>query len=148
MRIPLSLTEKGIEVVARVTCPGRKLSSTFNFLIDTGSDRSFLSWEDATKARIDPEELPRYPIPVAGLGGTTEAKHLNDPCFVHVQAEDGTLRTVELPDGMLVYRPARRKETRWVAGAAISLLGRDFLRESRWTLRVNLASGELYLEGL
>jgi len=146
MRSRLLLTEKGIEVVAVFTCPARRISKTFNFLIDTGSMASYLGWEDALKAGIDADKLPGSPRPVFGFGGAADVKHLPDPCFLHVRYEEGGMETVELPQGIMVYRPSRRKTARWQSGPSFSILGRDFLRNSGWRLVVNLAQEEAFFE--
>ncbi|TLZ75652.1 MAG: hypothetical protein E6K08_08215 [Methanobacteriota archaeon] len=146
MRSRLVLSERGIEVVAQFTCPARRITQTYNFLIDTGSSASYLGWEDATKAGIKVEELPSSSKPIFGFGGAADVKHLKDPSFLHVRFEDNTLETVELPDGILVYRPSRRKTTHWQSGPSVSLLGRDFLRMSGWKLIANLPREEAYLE--
>jgi len=73
-------------------------------------------------------------------------KHLKETCFLHVRFEGNTLETVELPDGILVYRPSRRKTTHWRSGPSVSLLGREFLRMSGWKLIADLPRQEAYLE--
>ena len=146
MRSRLVLSERGIEVVAQFTCPMRHITQTYNFLIDTGSSSSYLGWEDAAKAGIKVEELPSSSKPIFGFGGAADVKHLKEPCFLHVRFEGNTLETVGLPDGILVYRPSRRKTTHWRSGPSVSLLGRDFLRMSGWKLIADLPRQEAYLE--
>ena len=122
------------------------MHGTFNFIVDTGSAASFLSWEDAKKMGIDIDELPVHPKGVAGFGGTAEARHLKETCYVYLTTEEGTLTTVELPEGMVLSRPPRKKKTHWVPGSGVTILGRDFLEKSGLTLRINLRKNELFLE--
>lgn len=147
MRASLLLTEKGIEAVVRFTCPSRGISRTLHFLVDTGSGLSFLGWKDALQADIDPEQLPGYGKPVAGFGGAADAKHLKDPCFIYLDFE-GKLIEVELPEGVLVYRPSRTRTKRWTLQESVSLLGRDAIRSSGCRLVVDLPRGEAYFERL
>jgi hypothetical protein len=102
LRSRLVLTEKGIELVARLTCPSKKISKVLNFILDTGSQRSFLGWQDASEAGVDVEGLPSSTKPVLGFGGAAEAKHLNEPCFFHVDLDGVRLETVELMNGILI----------------------------------------------
>ena len=146
MRSRLVLGERGIEAVAHFTCPSRMISKALHFVVDTGSELSFLGWKDAILAGIEVESLPAYPRPVAGFGGAAEAKHLRDPCFVYLDFDD-TLKQVELPNGMLVYRPSRTKTKHWRIEESVSILGRDFIRNSGSKLVVDLANDEAYFEG-
>jgi hypothetical protein len=146
MRSRLLLTEKGIEVVALFTCPARRISQTFNFLIDTGSTASYLGWEDALKAGIDVDKLPGSAKPTFGFGGAADVKQLPEPCFLHVRYGEAGMETVELPQGIMVYRPSRRKTARWQSGPSVSIVGRDFLRNSGWKLVVDLAEQEAFFE--
>jgi len=146
VRSRLFLTEKGIEVVARFTCPARRISDTLHFLIDTGSERSFLGWETAVKVGLVVEDLPRYPKPVFGFGGAAEAKHLSDLCALHVPFEGDQLETVEIRDGILVYRPSRTQTKHWKAGPSVSIIGRDVLTLSGWKLVVDLSQDQMYFE--
>ncbi len=145
MRSSLLLTERGIETAARFTCPSRGVSRSLHFLVDTGSSLSFLGWKDALGSDIDPDGLPGYGRPVAGFGGAADARHLKDPCFLYLDF-GGRLVQVELPDGVLVYRPSRRKAGRWTVQESVSILGRDALRRSGCKLVVDLPGGEAYLE--
>jgi hypothetical protein len=145
LRASLLLTEKGIEAAARFTCPSRGISRTLHFLVDTGSGLSFLGWKDALQADIDPEKLPGYGKPVAGFGGAADARHLKEPCFIYLDFE-GTLVQIELPEGVLVYRPSRKKTKHWTVQESISLFGRDALRSSGCRLVVDLPREEAYLE--
>ena len=146
MHSQLNMTEKGIELIARLHCPEHKVSTTLSFLVDTGSDKSFLSWEDAARAGVEVESLPSSSRPVSGFGGAADARQLKAACYLHVMFDDKHLETVELKEGMLVYRPSRKKAGLWQLAPAISILGRDFLRESGWILVVNLAKREAYLD--
>jgi len=145
-RVPLLLTEKGIEVVALFHCPSKRISQSFNFLVDTGSDLSMLAWQDAAKVGVDAERLPRYPKPIGGFGGAAEAKHFPEPCFLYLTTDDGTLITVELPEGILVWRPSRKKFERSTPSPAVSILAREFMERSGCTLVVNMAKKECYFE--
>ncbi len=143
-RIRLVLRDQGIQVFAAFASPGHG-SGTFNFVVDTGSRASFLGWEDATKMGINIEDLAVYPKPVAGFGGTAEARHLKETCFIYLTTEDNQMKTVELPDGIIVHRPPKKK-SHWEPGKGVSILGRDFLKNSEMTLRVDLHAGQLFLE--
>jgi len=145
-RVPLLLTRKGIEAVAHFTCPARQISSTFNFIVDTGSEVSLLAWEDAAKVDIEVDSLPSYDRPMAGFGGRAEVKHVSDMCCVHLTFDDGKMVTVDLPDGILVWRPSRRKTQRQNPVHSVSILGRDFLLSSGFTLFINLSKKQYYLE--
>ena len=146
LRVPLLLTEKGIEVVALLHCPSKRIAQSFNFLVDTGSELSMLAWQDAAKVGIDAEELPNYPTKLGGFGGAAEAKHFKEPCFVYLTTDDGELITVELPDGILVWRPSRKKSERIAPSPAISILAREFMARSGCTLVVNMAKKQYYFE--
>ena len=144
VRVPLLLTEKGIEVVALLHCPSRHISQTFNFLVDTGSQLSLLAWQDAAKVGIDVEELPSFPKKIGGFGGAAEAKHFREPCFLYLTSDDGELVAVDLPDGILVWRPSRKRSERTSPSPAVSILGREFMERSGCALVVNMARREYY----
>ena len=146
LRVPLLLTEKGIEVVALLHCPSKRISQTFNFLVDTGSELSMLAWQDAAKVGIDAEELPSYRKKIGGFGGASEAKHFTEPCFLYLTTDAGQLITVELPDGILIWRPSRKKSERIAPSPAVSILAREFMARSGCTLVVNMSKKEYYLE--
>ena len=145
MRSRLVLTERGIEAVAHLTCPSKMVSKVLHFVVDTGSELSFLGWKDALQANIDVEALPTYPKPVAGFGGAAEAKHLREPCYVYLDF-DGVLEQVELPSGMVIYRPSPTKTKHWKIEESVSILGRDFIKNSGYKLIVYLAKDEAYFE--
>ncbi len=146
IRSSLSITEKGIEVSARLHCPEHRVSTTLSFLLDTGSDKSFLSWEDPTRAGVDVDSLPSSTRPVSGFGGSADARQLKATCYLYVMFDNKHLETVELSAGLLIYRPSRKRASHWQLAPAISILGRDFLRESGWILVVDLAKKKAYLE--
>ena len=146
MRSSLLLTEKGIRAVTRFNCPTRKISGNLDFIVDTGSERSFLGWDDAQKLGLDVDELPGYAKPVLGFGGSAEAKHLQEACYIYLDFGSDGLREVLLADGILVYRPSKTRTKHWKRGPSVSLLGRDFLEKSGCRLVVDLAKKELFLE--
>ena len=146
MRVSLSLREKGIQVVGSFHCPARKASATLDFVVDTGSARSFLAWEDALSAKIDAENLPSHPRQILGFGGTAQAREVRDVCFIYLRSDDSKLEEVEMPDGILVYKPPPKKAKHWVPGPAVSLLGRDFLTRSKYVLHADLARNVIYFE--
>lgn len=146
LRVPLLLTEKGIEVAALFHCPSKRISQTFNFLVDTGSELSMLAWQDAARVGIDADELPSYPRQIGGFGGAAEAKHFREPCFLYLTTDDEQLITVELSDGILVWRPSRKKSERTAPSPAVSILAREFMERSACTLLVNMAKKQYYLE--
>lgn len=90
MRSTLLLTERGIELVGRLTCPERMISGTLRFIIDTGSERSFLGWDDAQKLGIDVDRLPGSAKPVLGFGGSADAKHLREECYIYLDFGEQT----------------------------------------------------------
>ena len=141
------LTERGIEAVAVFTCPGRSRTDTLSFIVDTGSSASFLSWDDAVRLGIDVDSLPGSPKPIMGFGGSgTDVRYLARPCFLHFDFDATKAEQVALPDGILVYKPARTKTKRWRTEKSLSLLGRDFMKISGWNLVVNVAKNEFYFE--
>ncbi len=146
MRVSLSFTEKGIELVGRLHCPAKHISTSLSFVIDTGSEMSYLGWDDAETAGLDSDQLPRYYKPVLGFGGAAEAKHLREQCFVYAESEDKDLQQVEFPNGILVYRPSKRKKRRWVAGKSVSILGRDFMIYAGWRLSIDAKNKIAYFE--
>ena len=75
-----------------------------------------------------------------------EAKHLNEPCFLHVDLDGTRLETVELPNGILIYRPSRTRSRHWKEGPSVSIRERDFLASSGMRLVVDLSHDEMYLE--
>ncbi len=145
MRSPLVITERGVECIARFVCPNRKISTTLDFIVDTGSGLSFIGYKDALQMGVEFDELGPYGRPVAGFGGAADARHLSDPCYVYVDF-DKELHQVDLPEGVLVYRPSRKGSKRWKTEESVSLLGRDFEKASGLTLAINLSRGEAYLE--
>jgi hypothetical protein len=58
MRSHLVLGERGIEAVVHFTCPSRMISKALHFVIDTGSELSFLGWKDTILAGIEVGSLP------------------------------------------------------------------------------------------
>ncbi len=116
-----------------------------HFIIDTGSGRSFIGYQNALRAGIDFDRLPQYGRPVAGFGGAADAKHLPDSCYVYLDFEN-TLHEVEMPDGILVYRPSRKGAKHWKVEESANLLGRDFIEASGCRLSIDLARGEAYFE--
>jgi len=146
MRASLLLTEKGLEVPAHLTCPAREISSTYNFIVDTGSERSLLAWQDAAKAGIDIEDLPSHKRPLSGFGGRAEAKELSGLFYVTLTSDDKELLTVEMKEGLLIWRPSRKKSQRYVTIPPVSILGRDFMKSSGFTLVVNLSKDFYYFE--
>ena len=146
MRSALLLSERGIQAVVNFHCPTRKISGTLHFIIDTGSTRSFLGWEDAQKLGLDVDQLPGYAMPVFGFGGSADAKHIQEECYLYLDFGDQGLQEVILEDGILVYRPSKTRAKRWKRGPSLSLLGRDFLETSGYRLVVNLRGREFFLE--
>ena len=132
--------------MARLTCPSQRISKVLNFILDTGSEASFLGWQDSSEAGIEVDGLPNSRKPVLGFGGAAEAKHLNEPCFLHVDLDGIRLETVELSNGILIYRPSRTRSRHWKEGPSVSILGRDFLASSGMRLVVDLSHDEMYLE--
>jgi len=147
LRALIEETEKGLTVPAHFHCPSRRISRPLDFLIDTGSSRSFLSWTDAKEMGVEIDHLPTHPKPVRGFGGGTSVKHLKDPCFVYLEF-DRIPKPVDFPDGILVYEPSKQRSLQGQKlGPGPSILGRDLMRRSGWTLHVNLQKGERWFEG-
>jgi hypothetical protein len=145
MRSRLTLGEKGPTAVARLDCPG-VVSGVFDFVVDTGSGATMLGWHDAIRGGIDFESLPQVGKPVAGFGGeATDVRAIGRVCFVYLSF-DHQLEQVELPEGILVYRPSRRRTKNWKFGPTANVLGRDFLQASGWQLFVDLAHNLAYIE--
>ncbi len=136
MRSSLLITEKGIEAVVTFTCPARHISRALHFVLDTGSGLSFLGYKDVLQMNIDFDHLPGYGKAVAGFGGAADAKHVPEACFVYVNF-GSELHEVELPHGILVYRPSRKGAKGWKLEESVSLLGRDFLENSGCKLVVD-----------
>ena len=146
MRSSLLLTERGIQAAVNFHCPARKISGTLHSIVDTGSTRSFLGWEDAQKLGLDVDRLPGYATPVFGFGGSADAKHLPEECYLYLDFGDEGLQEVILADGILVYRPSKTRSKHWKRGPSLSLLGRDFLEKSGYRLVVDLRRREFFLE--
>src|SRR3989442_6775528 len=101
MRSHLLRTERGFEVAATFACHGVVSSRALHFVIDTGSTFSFLGYKDAVQAGLDFDKLPPYGKPVAGFGGSADARHIREPCFIYLDFE-GQLQEIELSGGILV----------------------------------------------
>jgi len=67
-------------------------------------------------------------------------------CFLYLTTDKGGVITVELPDGLLVWRPSRKKSERNVPSPAVSIVARDFMRRSDCALGVPMAKKEYYFE--
>lgn len=145
MRSALVLTEKGFEAPATFACPGVLSSTALHFVVDTGSTLSFLGYTDATEAGLDFNALPSYGKPVAGFGGSADAKQIRQTCFVYLDFE-GHLEEIEMPQGILVYRPAKTKTKHWKLEGSVSLLGRDFLARSGCKVVFDFPHSEAYFE--
>lgn len=114
--------------------------------MDTGSELSLLAWQDAAKAGIHVDDLPRYERKLGGFGGAAEAKHVAEPCFLYLTTAKGQIITVELPKGILVWRPSRKRSERRSPSPAVSILAREFLERSACMLFVDMAKKAYYLE--
>lgn len=145
LRSPLILTEKGYETIATIACPGILSSRALHFVIDTGSTLSFLGHKDAIQAGLDFDSLPTYGKPVAGFGGSADARHIRGIVFIYLDF-GGQLHEVELEEGILVYRPAKTKTKEWKLEGSVSLLGRDFLSRAQCRLVVDSPRGQAYFE--
>ncbi len=66
----MKVGEKGLEVDCVVFCPAYRISDGIaTFIVDTGSERTFLSWQDSKRFEIPVEDLPHHYKPIIGFGG-------------------------------------------------------------------------------
>src|SRR5438876_7925542 len=81
MRSRLVLSERGIEVVAQFACPARRITQTYNFLIDTGSSASYLGWEDAYESWDQGRGAPKLVETHIWLRGCSRRETPQGPIF-------------------------------------------------------------------
>lgn len=138
----MEVGERGLEVDCVVFCPAYRISNGIaTFIVDTGSERIFLSWEDAKRFEIPVEDLPHHHKPIIGFGGAAEARVAGEVFHLVFETAGGGTHLETIPEGLLIWRPPkRRKRGRDIPIPGVNILGRDFLKGSRFGLHADIAN--------
>lgn len=100
------------------------------FLVDTGADTSMLGWSDMRNLGIDPHTLPGPISQMNGVGGSMQVKIVEADIFI-MDFISGRTKTVQVGLRMPIDPQPVDQDGRLVD--IPSLLGRDFLRNFRFT---------------
>ncbi len=152
MRIPLKFiwnAEKSEFVDIQAITTGRieKLRTGYfslTFAIDTGSSKSFISYEDSRRIKLIPESLPH--VEYANLAGGRISLRETPPLSLFFRNDKMEVTRIKL-DSFLVAMPANsnQKNISNVLGCP-SILGLDFLCKTKSSLYVNPSSNITYIE--
>ncbi len=144
MRINLGIVSNGLTVDAHLKCPSLKSAGEVSFIVDTGSPKSLLSSEDGRRLEIETSGLTRSHVPIFGIGGSALGWNLPE-VILFFESDDG-LEIFHKADMIIYKNPTVRRKGQDITPRLVSLLGRDFLKETEFNLIVNMKSDEAYLE--
>lgn len=108
------------------------LPTSVLFLVDTGSDKSILSANDARRMGINIEDLPEPPDAIGGIGGLVPSKNLGilkGDISLKFMSDGGLYNAVKDSEFIVLRHPYSYKLP--------SVLGVDFLNEYNFKLHIN-----------
>ncbi|MFH1420751.1 MAG: hypothetical protein ABIG30_02175 [Candidatus Aenigmatarchaeota archaeon] len=141
MKIPLDITNRGLVLVAFVSALRYRIHGLITFIIDTGSDTSFIGGDDSARFNVPVDRLPLFKYVI--LGGTKIDLHLLKD--VHLTFKNSE----SLPFKIKLAQFSMGKAT-WSRKSGFetvpSILGLDFLIENKLSLHLDVDKNEAYLE--
>lgn len=147
MRIPLTFTErfKQIMLPCLISIPhARIMLRPIEFLIDTGSNITFLDESDLQRLSISPKLLsPSDKQPHLSIGGGTFGLHKINDVRLFLKTQENTAFTVDLPK-IEVSLGVRKGDS--LKGVGMSIIGMDFITENKFILFCDTERSEYYLE--
>lgn len=144
MKIPLQLVNEQVEVAAILRAAKQRIGlANVNFVVDTGSNKSFLGYGTILQLNM----------PVTGLqfaehtriGGCTFKMFKLSGVTLSFEDEKRDIFRIK-PNSMHAVVPTKKGEERENATRIPSILGLDFLKETKMALCVNPAKGTAYFE--
>lgn len=143
MKIPLRFGEDGLlYLLAFIRLPRRGLGQ-IEFIIDTGSNNTFINWLDVLKLNIPFTQLEQLPedIRYSGVAGVNMEFRKAGQTSMIVMNEEGNA-SVFISTSMLVGKPLEIKNDFVIP----SVIGTDFLVEHNLVLHFDPVNKEYYLE--
>ena len=146
-RIPLQINEGRLVLKSLVECPKIRVPKHFmDFVVDTGSQNSFLSSKDASKMQI-----PLKNRPIQGeidFGGSRYNQVLLPKFKMYLLKEDNTKKDyITLQVSLTALKTTKTSEKKMqVAYMLPSILGMDFLKNQKLSLYLNLTENIAYLQ--
>ena len=144
MKIPLQIVNEQVEVAAILRATKHRIGlANVNFVVDTRSNKSFLGYG----------EILRLNLPTTGLqfsehtriGGCTFKMFKLSGVTLSFEDEKGGIFRVK-PNNMHVVVPTKKGEERENATRIPSILGLDFLKETKMALCVNPSRDTAYFD--
>ena len=139
MKIPIKIANARLVLVA--TFKHKRLFGRVSFYVDTGSQDSFINWNDALALKIPVNALPFYRHAKIG-GGSLNLHTISDVSFTF-RNEDNEPSKMSM-ESFCVSRNVRTTDN--TSYSFPSILGLDFLAINKLSLYVNPANNIAYLE--
>lgn len=139
MKIPVLFGKNGLLYLIATIKIGRVISN-IRFIIDTGSNRTYINWVDARRLSVPFNHLPKSPEGTVKIAGETLELRIADKGVIHVFDDKMVVKSFIL-FSPLIGRPTSRESETIVP----SILGTDFLEKHGLTLHFN-PKGESYFE--
>lgn len=145
MKIPLQLVNEQLQVVAYFKSCRRVKLGVVNFVIDTGTNRSMLSFADVEKLNV-PQNTLEFKEHTQIGGGSLGLFSLGKSTilFIDDKAND---QKIELDEFLCAKPNSKKKEAIDTANSIPSLIGLDFLIKTNLSLHCIPSEKKYYLEG-
>ena len=146
-RIPLQIVEGRLILNAVIVCPKVRVPPTFmDFVVDTGSQDSFLSYKDVLRLQIPIKD--RISAEEVDFGGSRFKRVILPQFKLHLLKEDKENKehiTIDVELSALKTTKTSIPKMQ-IAQQLPSILGMDFLKKQKVSLHVILTENLAYLE--
>ncbi len=143
LKIPLYITEENF-IAATVTILAPHVYGIIEFILDTGSQETFISEGDSLRLSIPFKGSPdKYSY---GIGGSPIALYEISNLRMNFKTEENKPFTISFPKIHVSKRTSQDERTRNIALSAPSILGNDFLINNKLSFYVNFLKKCAYFE--
>lgn len=144
MKIPLGIQNEQLEVEAVVRAPKYRIGiSLIDFIVDTGSQRSFIGYGDALRLHL-PLRALRLCEPMR-FGGTGFGLYEIEKVAISFLNEQQKPERFFL-EQFYVAKPTRKGQEKFLAQQLPSILGLDFMIKNKLALYLNPSKHLTFLE--
>ncbi len=145
MRIPLRIVTGGVYLSAILSSPTYHIGlAQINFVVDTGSNETFISEGDALRFNIPINRLP-FEKHILMAGSTFELLKARS-LILYIKKDDNKTEKISLDPFYIARGTKKDEKSRNLALAFPSILGLDFLEKNKFSLVVTPHKNLAYLE--
>lgn len=145
MKIPLRITDIGIELPSVISSPQYRLGFVrTSFIVDTGSPQTFISEGDALRLNLPLNKL-KFREHMRMAGSVFEVLEMRN-VGLYVKTDEERSEKIELPYIGVARGTKKDSKSIQIAQSFPNILGIDFLKQNKLALYFNPSKNIAYLE--